>query len=79
MKFLWEKIQSLKIGIRYKSKLYIFILMMLMAIVGVVIWLIIGRRFLPGIDWLICFIGYPAVLLGYLGGLIYLCNHEFRS
>ncbi len=78
MKYLWGKIQELNISIRCKSRLYIFILMLLMAIVGAVVWAVIGRRFLPGMDWLICFVGYPSVILGYLGGLIYLCNHEFR-
>lgn len=39
----------------------------------------VGRLFLPGIDWLICFMGYPAMFIGLLGGTLYLYNHEFEA
>ncbi len=77
MKKLWNVINELKLMKTMKSRLYIASLVLINITIGGAIWLIIGRFFLPGIEWLFCFMGYPAVFGGLLGGVLYLYNHEF--
>lgn len=46
---------------------------------GLILWLAIMPYAFNTIDWLICFIGYPAMFYGYIGGLIYMLNVDDRS
>ena len=77
MKRLWNVINEMKMKKVAKIKLYLGALILINIVIGGAIWLILGRFILPGIDWLICFMGYPAVFIGLLGGILYLYNHEF--
>lgn len=78
MKKIWLFINELKIKNSTKNKLYISLLIAKYTLIGTGLWLAIGRQFLPGIDWLLCFIFYPALIVGYFGGVLYLYNHEFK-
>lgn len=75
--FLWNMINGLNIKAGSKSVLFIFIMVVITGGFGGITWLIAGKWFLPDLWWLVCFIGYPAVFLGFLAGVIYLYNHEF--
>ena len=77
MKRLWNVINEMKIKKEIKNKLYLGVLIAINIVMGGVAWALFGRLVLPGIDWLLCFMGYPAIFIGLFGGILYLCNHEF--
>lgn len=78
MKRLWTVINELKVKKQVKYRLYLSLLILVNIAVGGAIWLLLGRLILPEIEWLICFMGYPAVFVGFFGGVFYLANHEFE-
>lgn len=77
MKRLWSAINNMKIKRGAKNKLYVGALILINIVIGGVIWLTFGRIIMPGKDWLLCFMGYPAIICGFFGGTLYLYNHEF--
>ncbi len=77
MKRIWNVIDGFNIGKNFKNRLYIGLLIVVNTVLGGLIWLLFGRMVLPGIDWLLCFMGYPAIFVGLIGGTLYLCDHEF--
>ena len=77
MRILWSIVNAFKVKKNIKIRLFLSFLVVENIAIGAGIWLLIGRLFLPGIDWLICFIGYPAIFVGFFGGILYLYNHEF--
>ena len=77
MKILWNVVNELKIKKEAKNKIYLAILILINIVTGGVVWLTLGRFILPGRDWLLCFMGYSAILVGFFGGLLYLYNHDF--
>lgn len=77
MRTIWQLINCLKISKKVKNFMYIFMLILINAILGGIVWGIFGRFYCPGVAWLICFMGYPAVIIGLFCGVIYLYNHEF--
>lgn len=77
MKKLWNIINRLETKKSMKNKLYLASLIFVNFVIGGAIWLLIGRLLLPGIDWLICFMGYPGIIIGFFGGVLYLYNHDF--
>ena len=76
MKLLWNVINELRIRKLIKNILFLNVLILINFIVGSVTWFIVGRFLLIGLTELVCFMGYPAVLLGFFGGVIYLYNNE---
>lgn len=77
MKRLWNVINEMKIKKEIKNKLYLGVLIAINIVMGGVVWLLFGRLVLPGTVWLLCFMGYPAIFIGFFGGILYLYNHEF--
>ena len=77
MKQLWNVINGFDARKDAKTRLFLWLLVVANILIGAGLWIWIGRIFLPGIEWLICFMGYPAMFIGLFGGLIYLYNHEF--
>ncbi len=56
-----------------KENRFVFLLVntVCFGFIGFCIWYILHFFCLDRLDWLICFIGYPAMVLGYFGGLFY--------
>ncbi len=77
MKLLWNTINEWKIESYIKNRVYLFMWIFINIFAGAILWLCIGRLFLPGAEWLLCFMGYPAIFVGMFGGALYLYNHEF--
>ena len=77
MRILWSIVNAFNVKRIKKIRLFLSFLVVENIAIGAGIWLLIGRFFLPGIDWLICFMGYPAIFIGFFGGILYLYNHEF--
>ncbi len=76
MKSLWKRINKLNMKKSTKQKLFLTLWSLVCTAVGALAWVTVGRLFLPGIEWLLCFMGYPAMLVGLLGGIIYVGNHD---
>ena len=79
MKTVWKMANHMNIGCEAKNRIFVGLLILINCIVGALLWGLIGRLYLPGVEWLLCFIGYPAVFIGFFGGMIYLYNHEFNT
>ena len=77
MKKLWNYINRLQYDNSTKNRLFIVIFSVLCAVFGMVAWLLAGRQVFPGIIWFISFMCYPAMLVGVIGGTLYLYRHEF--
>lgn len=77
MKYVWTMVNNLKLKISYKNMLFLTILTLAYAFIGAVVWLLAGKYLFHDEQWLLCFIGYPAVFLGFYGGMLYLYNHDF--
>lgn len=77
MKILWNRINKLNMGNESKNKMFLAIMVMIYSLIGSLVWMMVGRIFLPNIEWLICFAGYPAVCIGFIGGTAFLYQNEF--
>ena len=79
MKRTWRFVNEYNLSADDKNKLYIALQIMKHTIIGGAAWLLIGRFYLPELAWLLSFMGYPAVTLGWLGSTLYMYNHEFDN
>lgn len=77
MKKLWIIINELKERKETKNTLYLGLMILINLLAGGLIWLMIGRFLLGGTEWLVCFMGYPAIFVGLFGGILYLYDHKF--
>lgn len=77
MSMLWKTLNERNFPKETKSGLFLTLLFFANAAIGGLIWLLLGRSVLPEGEWLFCFMGYPAVIIGFFGGILYLYNHEF--
>lgn len=77
LRMIWNRINQLDMKKAAKNRIFLWIQILVNMVIGAVLWALVGRLFLPGIDNLICFMGYPAVFIGFFGGTLYLYNHEF--
>lgn len=77
MRKLWTVINGMKLRTAQKNRCFLALMVLICALVGALLWCIVGRLLLPGAEWLLCFIGYPAVFVGFFGGILYLYNHGF--
>lgn len=57
--------------VQKNRKVFLAINTLLFGLIGFLLWYGLHFFFLDRLDWMICFIGYSATCLGYLGGLIY--------
>jgi len=78
MKYLWNAINKLGIRRKAKNTLFIWSVITIGILLGTLAWITVGRLYLPGFEWLFCFMGYPAMILGYFAGVVYIYNHEFK-
>ena len=78
MKHIFAYIDGLHLNINQKNRFFIIINCLVSGILGLLIWLFIGKYYFKGPLWLICFIGYPSLFVGVFGSLLHLSNHEFK-
>lgn len=75
--YLWNLLTQKKFSAKTKNKLFLIAMITFYGIIGYLVWLFLGQRLLGNhIDWLICFIYYPAAILGFFQGILYIYNHE---
>ena len=77
MKTLWNMVNQIHIKNTWKTNLFLVLFILINMVLGACAWLLLGRLILPGTDWLLCFMGYPAVFVGLFGGVIYLYRNQF--
>ena len=77
MKTLWNMVNQIHIKNTSKNNLFLVLFILINMVLGACAWLLLGRLILPGTDWLLCFMGYPAVFVGLFGGVIYLYRNQF--
>lgn len=78
MKYLWTYIDEKNWRAETKFQVTLFILGILFALIGLVVWLVIRTWILSTWDWMICFIGYP-IVLSWFFVFLYSCNHDFHD
>lgn len=76
MKYLWNLLEKTKWKQSWKRRMFLFLSVLIFAALGLGIWGIVQLFALKSTPWMLCFVGYPAVLAGYLGGIIFLWNKE---
>lgn len=76
LKKLWERIDAKELAQEWKVRLFLLFNCIRYAVLGLLVWLIVSRFALSTIEWAVCFVGYPGVFIGYVGGLIFLCSKE---
>ena len=77
MKTLWNMVNQIHIKNTWKNNLFLVLFILINMVMGACAWLLLGRLILPGTDWLLCFMGYPAIFVGLFGGVIYLYRNQF--
>ncbi len=77
MRKLWNVLNGLDIKYDVKTAIFLCVSVAVNLGLGAGLWFLFGRILLPEIEWLFCFMGYPAIFVGFLGGVIYLYSHEF--
>ena len=77
MKTLWNMVHQIDVKNTWKNNLFLVLFILINMVLGACAWLLLGRLILPGTDWLLCFMGYPAVFVGLFGGVIYLYRNQF--
>ena len=78
MKTLWNMVNQIHIKNTWKNNLFLVLFILINMVLGACAWLLLGRLILPGTDWLLCFMGYPAIFVGLFGGVIYLYRNQFE-
>lgn len=74
---LWKQINKLNIRRKHKHYLFLGINTVLYGLLGLLVWYLIGDQFFANREeWMLTFIGYPAVLGGFLLGIILLFKFD---
>lgn len=69
-RLIWNYVNRLNIKRRYKQNLFLGICTVFFALVGALLWFTAGDDMLGNsVKWMICFIGFPSVILGFLCGV----------
>lgn len=57
---------------QWETKIFLFCNMLFFMVAGGICWLLLGRLIWPGLDAFICFLGYPGIFAGLIGGILFL-------
>ena len=69
-KLIWNYINHLNLARKNKHRLFLTINTIFYGLVGYLLWLFVGHRiFANRLEWLLSFIGYPAIILGFILGV----------
>ena len=75
---LWRCIDRINIKAESKLRLFSLALEIPAGMSGILIWLVIRIWCLRTLDWLVCFIGYPAVT-AWIIAILFTYSHEFHD
>ena len=71
MKYYWEWCDKLYKLLKENRTLFLMVNTICFGVLGYMIWFGLHFFCLNRLDWLICFVGYSAMVAGYAGGLFY--------
>lgn len=74
MSRMWNWIDSKNLSDGAKANLFLFISSLISGAVGFIVWLIVSKYALNSWEWAACFVGYPGIFVGFIGGYIFLCR-----
>lgn len=69
---LWNLINNLKFSTEGKVRLFLVLSTLLSGLIGFGVWFIIHFFALDKTSWALCFTTVPGILVGYIGGIVYL-------
>ena len=70
-RLLWNYVNRLDVKRRYRQNIFLLICTLFYALIGAVVWFTLGDDLLgKSIKWMICFIGFPSVILGFFCGVL---------
>lgn len=72
MSILWKCVEEIGVSDKAKRGLFLLSNSLLCSVIGFFIWVIVSRFALSTLDWALCFTGYPGILIGFIGGYIFL-------
>lgn len=58
------------------EKLFLFLNVLFFVLAGAALWILCGRLIWPGFIALICFMGYPGIFAGFIGGVLFLYRED---
>lgn len=77
MSIIWKMVNAWSMNKKAKTNCFILISCLMSALAGFFLWFLLGIILWGKIKYLLCFVGYPMVFVGFFGGIYYLYNHEF--
>ena len=70
---LWRYINKLSIARKHKHRIFLIANICIYSLLGFMAWLLVGKHiFVNREEWMLTFVGYPAVLGGFLLGIFML-------
>ena len=72
MEDLWNYCKVKDWNEKRKVRSFLTMNTLIFAVMGLLAWTAVRLFAFNSIEWMLCFIGYPAVILGIFGGSIYL-------
>lgn len=79
MERLWDTLGNHGLSAKRRSILFLALNILKFALIGLFAWIAVSSYRKLGIDWLICFVGYPGFFAGYLRGVFFLWNRPELS
>lgn len=77
MKEIWNFVNNANVGYKTKNTIFIGICIAIVFAIEKIVWTILCK-YIPQITWLSQLFGFPTFYIGFVGGIIYLFNHEFK-
>lgn len=74
MKRLWNWIDTKNFTKESKIGVFLSLNCILYGLIGFVIWLMVRNVAFDTWESALCFVGYPSVFVGFLGGYFFLCR-----
>ncbi len=78
MKKIWKYIDQKDYDADTKYNLAVLLFSTIYALTGLLLWLVIRIWVLSSVDWMLCFMGYPAVVSCVIT-FIYSASHSFHN
>ncbi len=78
MRTLWAYLDKKNWQAQTKFKCASWILGIMGAFIGFLLWYVILSRFLPGIEWLLFFVMFPVILSWFIA-FFYSCRNDFHD
>lgn len=76
MKLIWNLISKKEFSYEGKIRVFLFLNCALFGMLGFLVWMIFKNITIGTLECALCFVGYPAFVLGYLRGVIFLCRQN---